>query len=249
MSATDASRPERDRFLEVNRALIRRPHWGHYLRYIATILPQAILRLLDRLALPAGARLLDFGCADQPYRRFIPDAVQYVGADLRGNAQAQIEIEPDGRLHAASDSFDAVLSTQVLEHVGDPSLYLAEALRVLRPGGRLLITTHGMMVLHRDPVDYWRWTSDGLRHALEQAGFSVLHFEGIMGLGATGVQFFQDATAPKLPQKLRRVYCAVLQWLAATVDRFESDDNRALNALVYAVIAQKPLTEKMENTP
>lgn len=234
--------PERDRFLEVDRALIRRPQWGHYLRYISTILPQAILRLIGELSLARNARLLDFGCADQPYRTFIPSWVDYIGADLRGNALAQIEIGADGRLQAETASFDAVLSTQVLEHVGDPALYLAEALRVLRPGGHLLITTHGMMVLHRDPVDYWRWTSDGLRHTLEQVGFNIRHFEGIMGLGATGVQFFQDATAPKLPRKLQRPYCAVLQWLAATIDRFESDENRALNALVYAVIAQKPLT-------
>lgn len=241
MDRRDPTVPERDRFLDANRALIRRPHWGHYLRHIATILPQAILRLIGDLSLPPDARLLDFGCADQPYRGFVPSGVDYVGADLRGNPQAQIEIGPDGRLLAPDDSFDAVLSTQVLEHVGNPALYLAEALRVLRPGGQLLITTHGMMVLHRDPVDYWRWTSDGLRHALQQAGFNIQHFEGIMGLGATGVQFFQDATAPKLPRGLRRLYCAALQWLAATVDRFESDDNRALNAMVYAVIAQKPL--------
>ena len=55
-------------------------------------------------------------------------------------------------------SFDAVLSTQVLEHVADPGALPAERFRVLRPGGRLLLSTHGIFVYHPDPDDYWRWT-------------------------------------------------------------------------------------------
>ncbi len=59
-----------------------------------------------------------------------------------------------------------MLSTQVLEHVTDPRLYLAECHRVLRPGGPLLLSTHGIMVYHPDPVDYWRWTGAGLQRAV-----------------------------------------------------------------------------------
>ena len=86
-----------------------------------------------------------------------------------------------------------MLSTQVLEHVSDPRLYLAEAFRVLRPGGRMLLSTHGTFSYHPDPVDYWRWTCAGLRRIVVAEGFEVERFEGIVGMGATGLQLFQES--------------------------------------------------------
>jgi SAM-dependent methyltransferase len=228
------------RYLIVDRDWIRRPSLAHYMRHIATVLPQAIARLVESLQLVQASRVLDFGCADQPYRKLFSDKVQYIGADLQGNALAEVVIHADGRLGLDDNTMDAVLSTQVLEHVGNPALYLSESLRVLKPGGQLLLSTHGMMILHRDPVDYWRWTSDGLRHVIEQAGFEIVHFEGLMGLGATGMQFLQDATVLKLPRFMRRGYIVIMQCLVALADRLDNDQSKALNALVFAVVARKP---------
>ena len=56
----------------------------------------------------------------------------------------------------------------------DPVLYLSECLRVLKPAGRLLLTTHGTFWDHACPHDYWRWTTFGLHKALETAGFKTL---------------------------------------------------------------------------
>lgn len=244
MSSVTTESKAAGRYLIVDRAWIRRPSRTHYMRHIATILPQAIGRLIESLRLVPSSRVLDFGCADQPYRKFFTDDVQYVGADLEGNALAEVVIDDSGCLKVEDNTMDAVLSTQVLEHVSDPALYLRESLRVLKPGGQLLLSTHGMMVLHRDPVDYWRWTSDGLRHVVEQAGFEVTHFEGLMGLGATGVQFLQDATVLKLPRFMRRGFIMIMQCFVALADRLDSDESRGLNALVFAVIARKPSVGK-----
>jgi 2-polyprenyl-3-methyl-5-hydroxy-6-metoxy-1,4-benzoquinol methylase len=71
-------------------------------------------------------------------------------------------------------NYDFVLSSQVLEHVLDPAFYLSECFRVLKPGGKLLVTTHGTFWDHACPHDYWRWTAYGLRQAVENAGFGVL---------------------------------------------------------------------------
>jgi SAM-dependent methyltransferase len=65
------------------------------------------------------------------------------------------------------ETFDVVLCTQVLEHVRRPHQALLEMARVLRPGGVLLMSTHGVYPFHPDPNDYWRWTQQGFEAMFE----------------------------------------------------------------------------------
>src|SRR5688572_31501496 len=136
--------------------------WHRYAHHIRT-LPRRLGDLAPMLDIPAEGRVLDYGCADTPYRHFFRTEVAYVPADLRGNPDAELVLNPDGTVPADDGSFEAVLYTQVLEHVENPAVYVAECFRVLRPGGRMLISTHGIFVYHPDPVDLWRWTCDGLQ--------------------------------------------------------------------------------------
>lgn len=212
------------------------------LAYIIRALPAAIERESTRLRLGPGDTVLDFGCADTHYRSIFPDGVVYLGADLPGNPAASVQVREDETLPLPDESVEAVLSTQVLEHVLDPAVHLEECRRVLRPGGRLLLSTHGIMVLHPDPVDLWRWTSDGLRHQVEAAGLHVVSFEGVMGLAATGLQLFQDATWGNLPRLLRAPWALVMQSLIAICERFQSDRSRRYNALVFILVAEKPVS-------
>jgi SAM-dependent methyltransferase len=137
-------------------------------------------------------------------------------------------------------SFDAVMSTQVLEHVTDPALYLSECARVLRPGGRLRLSTHGTFVYHPDPDDYWRWTCAGLQKVVTDAGLRVERFEGIIGGLPTGLQLVQDSIYWQIPRAVRPLLAIVMQTLIALSDRLHSDGSRALNAQVYALVAVKP---------
>ncbi len=228
------------RFLVDRPGDLRRATPWHRLAHIVRALPRALEELSRDLAVPAGGAVLDFGCADTPYRSFFGADVDYLAADLPGNPAATVEIRADGTVPIADASVDAVLSTQVLEHVEDPAVYLAECRRVLRPGGRLLLSTHGLMVWHPDPVDHWRWTCSGLRKAVTDAGFEVERFEGVMGLAATGLQLFQDAWYWRLPRPLRPVLALVMQTAIALADRLTSDADRRLNALVFALVARRP---------
>jgi SAM-dependent methyltransferase len=114
-------------------------------------------------------RLLDVGCGTKPYEPFFRDAVaEYVGvdvanpaADLEGTVEA-IPV-PDG-------SFDVVLCTQTLEHVGDPARAVRELRRVVAAGGRVLASTHGVQVYHPNPDDLWRWTHAGLERLFRENG-------------------------------------------------------------------------------
>jgi SAM-dependent methyltransferase len=212
----------------------------HRLAHIVRILPQELEKLSRDLELRPGGRVLDYGCADTPYRYFFPADADYVPADLPGNPHASIEIEPDGTLPVPDESFDALISTQVLEHVADPATYLAECHRVLRPGGRMLLSTHGMMVYHPDPDDYWRWTCAGLQRAVAEAGFEVVRFEGIMGLASSGLQFVLDTLYYKVPRLTRAPLALFFQTLIAAFDRVQGAESKRLNALVFALVAVRP---------
>ena len=213
--------------------------WHRYRHHIRT-LPARLEALSRDLAVPPGGRVLDYGCADVPYRGFFGPDVEFVAADLPGNPHATLTLNPDTTVPVPDGSFDAVLSTQVLEHVADPAAHLAECFRVLRPGGRLLLSTHGIFIYHPDPIDWWRWTCAGLQHVVEEAGFDVVRFEGIIGLLATGIQLAQDAVYHHLPRPLRPLLALCLQTLAALADRLEGPRSRNMNAQVYGLVAAKP---------
>lgn len=117
----------------------------------------------------AGLNLLDVGCGDRPYEPLFRDAAAVVGFDLPGNEFADLH----GRIDAipvADASFDVVLCLQVLEHVPDPAAAVRELRRVVRPGGRVLASTHGAYLFHPNPDDLWRWTHAGLERLFAENG-------------------------------------------------------------------------------
>jgi len=213
-------------------------------RYVhLTHLRDATLKTLQQLTADnKDLLLIDFGCGNMPYRHVIEPMVgRYEGVDLEMNPKAEHHIGFDSKTTLPDNYCDVILSNQVLEHVDSPSGYLEEALRILKPGGSIICTTHGYWFYHPTPNDYWRWTSAGLRKTIEDAGFKVISFFGIMGLAASGLQLFQDAICIKLPKFLIPPFALVMQGLIALFNRINSQQQRNRDASVYVVLAQKPL--------
>jgi SAM-dependent methyltransferase len=131
------------------------------------------LRIAIEELRPLGAaKVLDYGCGGSPYRFLFGDCL-YHRADLAGGDDLDFAYGPDAMLPPAVAGYDCVLSTQVLEHVEDARAYLDECRRVLRPGGHLIVTTHGLFEDHGCPYDYWRWTVYGLKRLIGAAGLEV----------------------------------------------------------------------------
>lgn len=115
-------------------------------------------------------RVLDVGCGERPYEPlFAPYTASYTGVDPVDNPRADLKAAAE-ELPLADGSVDVALCIQVLEHVDDPQAVVRELARVTAGGGRVLLSTHGVMVYHPNPVDRWRWTHEGLERLFEQAG-------------------------------------------------------------------------------
>ena len=112
-------------------------------------------------AAAAGLRVLDVGCGVKPYFPFFATAREYVGVDVVETPYADL-VGSVEQLPVEDGAFDVVLCIQVLEHVEEPARAIRELHRAVRPGGRVLLSTHGTQVYHPTPSDHWRWTHTGL---------------------------------------------------------------------------------------
>jgi SAM-dependent methyltransferase len=81
-----------------------------------------------------------------------------------------------GALPFRNGSFHTVLCTSVLEHVDNAEEAVREIVRILRPGGRLLVTVPFLYPTHEAPYDYWRATHHGLGSVLERHGLVIDDF-------------------------------------------------------------------------
>jgi SAM-dependent methyltransferase len=140
-------------------------------------------------------QLLDVGCGTKPYRKmFNVDA--YIGLDIEtedSRKRGDAEYLYDGTSFPfAGSSFDSLLCNQVLEHVFNPDEFLDEINRVLKPGGKLLLTVPFVWDEHEQPYDYARYSSFGLRALLEKHGFTILQHQK---LGADATTLFQLVNA------------------------------------------------------
>ena len=114
---------------------------------------------------------LDIGAQNGPYAALFP---RRIGLDIRPGAGVRI-IGDAQALGVRDAAFDVVLCTEVLEHLREPQQAIDEMFRVLKPGGRLLLTTRFLFPIHDAPDDYFRYTKYGLRYLLRR--FDVLELQ------------------------------------------------------------------------
>ncbi|MBW0017775.1 MAG: methyltransferase domain-containing protein [Mycobacterium sp.] len=126
----------------------------------------------------ATGTVLDVGAGAQPYRPLVNPQARYRAIDT-ADARERFGYEVPGTDYftgdewpAADNSVDHLLATETLEHIADPDAFLAQARRVLRDGGQLILTVPFAARWHYIPHDYWRFTPSALRMLLERNDFS-----------------------------------------------------------------------------
>jgi SAM-dependent methyltransferase len=128
--------------------------------------------LADNAAAVTGD-LLDLGAGNQPFRPWYEPLTTSIVAIDAAPAPGLTLVSNAGVLPFVDESFDTVLCTSVLEHVDNVEQAVAELCRVLRPGGRLLITMPFLYPTHEAPHDFWRTTHFGLRSLLTRHGLEL----------------------------------------------------------------------------
>ncbi|WHZ24851.1 MAG: hypothetical protein OJF47_003963 [Nitrospira sp.] len=118
--------------------------------------------VLDIIECHRAGLVLDFGAGHTPRDLLRPhvvylDAVQYQWTDL---------VCTRGRLPFRDQTFGAVVSQAVFEHLEDPHLTARELCRILRPGGIIHLDTAFMQPLHGDPWHFFNMTQHGLRKVM-----------------------------------------------------------------------------------
>jgi len=147
-------------------------------------------RILKRI--PEGSRILDAGAGELKYKKFCShlkyvsqDFAQYDGkGDKKGLQtgkwdQSKIDIvsditsipEPDG-------SFDAIMCIEVFEHLPDPIRAIKEFVRLLKPGGHLIITAPFCSLTHFSPYHFYTGFNRYFYETnLPANGFEILEIE------------------------------------------------------------------------
>jgi SAM-dependent methyltransferase len=127
----------------------------------------ALYRDLRRVLPEATGRVLDVGCGDKPYARWLVNAREHIGLDVYRGPAVDVVVEPNQPWPFPQESFDALLCTQVLEHVADFDHVIREMRRVLKPAGLLVVSVPFAFNEHGAPHDYRRFSTHGLRLLFE----------------------------------------------------------------------------------
>jgi len=136
---------------------------------------EKFIREASSLHNKANLKILDIGAESRPYEKYF-DQAEYIAQDIQQNSTNTIDIIGDineGLPKILDGSFDVIICSQVLEHLKRPHVAFSEFFRILKPEGRLYLTTHLVFEEHMIPHDYFRFTRYGLRWLGESSGFSV----------------------------------------------------------------------------
>jgi len=136
--------------------------------------------------LPAGSRVLDAGAGSCPYRHLFShceykaqDFTSLQGEQLSGGGYGRIDYVCDiADIPVDDGTFDVILCTEVLEHLPEPIKAIYEFARILKPGGKIIITAPLGSGIHQEPYHFYGgYTPFWYQKFLTEAGFESIEVE------------------------------------------------------------------------
>lgn len=191
--------------------------------------------------------LIDLGCGKAPllgaYRRYCSSILLADwDSSLHPNPLLDLVIDLNSPLtQLKSGSFDAVLLSDVLEHIQEPAALMMEISRILRPGGYLLMNSPFIYQIHETPHDYFRYT----RFALEKfAAESRLQVVELVPLGGW-LAVLTDLSSKLLARMKLALLISVLQRLIIGISHTHIGQKLMTSGgevipIGYGMVARKP---------
>lgn len=152
-------------------------------RFIAHLVAS---RYQKAIAEHANGKLLDLGCGKVPLYEIYRDRVsENVCTDwpstIHKNSYIDTFCDLSKALPFGDNTFDTILSSDVIEHLPDHDLAFREMGRVLAPGGTLILNTPFMYMVHEIPHDFYRHTRFSIERLTALAGLQVMELDEIGG--------------------------------------------------------------------
>jgi len=201
----------------------------------------------------ASGNMIDVGCGSKPYQPiFQPYVDTYFGIDYPPTAivnygeetKADLLVDcTDTKLEA--NSYDTILSTQVIEHIYDTQKYIAECYRILKKGGIGIFTIPFLWQCHAEPFDYYRFTRYAIERQFREQAFEILELRPLEGAYAAIAQtkivslYLMPANCLllRLVRKISLlIYVPILNYLALHYDKYLYNDKLCLT---YLLIVKK----------
>jgi SAM-dependent methyltransferase len=229
--------------IPADRALVRVDHPGEH-AFNALAHRQVHNALAIAAEAHAHGRLVDIGCGLKPYAGlFAPYVSEHIGVDHPESPHALTSVDVLATAYEIpleDGTFNTALMSEVLEHLEEPREALAEAHRLLRSDGKMILTTPFMWPLHEEPRDFFRYTPHGLRYLFESAGFKDVQIQPMAGQWSTLALLHGYALRGSPLRRLGGLlaaYVRVAHWSAVKLDRWRYQPWMSWNHLV---VARKP---------
>ncbi|MDR1561056.1 MAG: class I SAM-dependent methyltransferase [Holosporaceae bacterium] len=139
-----------------------------------------LYKQISRLSKEFNGKILDVGCGTKPYRELfnvdVYHGLEYSDSKSGISHKSQDFVYDGHAFPFQNETYDGIISNEVLEHVFNPDEFLSEVSRVLKRNGKLLLTVPFVWDEHEQPGDFARYTSFGIKYLLKKHGFKIIYF-------------------------------------------------------------------------